>query len=320
VNSVCLHAGDKTHKAGVYANLRCCAASSYGGCGAKLVGPIRKSSERPTNVDCFRELGRVIQRDRGPTCIAAAQELQAAEKAAADASTKRPADEAAASLNANDVLMLHRRLKMIQQRAAEANMAVLEVEKERDELHNQIEQIEEQLHPKRAHTHDAAGDAHEMIAEVENWDLRDHRQQATRVQNRRNVQLGSLQNQAKPRAGTDGFLHHTRLGLVGWIAYWCLGDSALSVDIIVALIKTLGLTELVSDALATRKQKEAETNAKIVDLFKEALDEIKNGRSAVGACHARVCVAEDTDPSPVDRISWWKVVRAPSRPFGQKTN
>ncbi len=105
VSSVRLHAGDKTHKAGVYANLRCCAASSYGGCGAKLVGPIRKSSERPTNVDCFRELGRVIQRDHGPTCIAAAQELQAAEKAAADASSKRPADEAGASLNANVVAM-----------------------------------------------------------------------------------------------------------------------------------------------------------------------------------------------------------------------
>ena len=47
---------------------------------------------------------------------------------------------------------------------------------------------------------------------------------------------------------------------------------------------------------------------------------MQGGRSAVGARHARVCVAEDTDPSPVDRISWWKVVRAPSRPFGQKTN
>jgi hypothetical protein len=65
------------------------------------------------------------------------------------ASTKRPADEAAASLNANDVLMLHRRLKMIQQRTAEVNKATLEAEKERDEFHNQIEQIEEQLHPKR---------------------------------------------------------------------------------------------------------------------------------------------------------------------------
>ena len=40
VSSVCFHAGYKTHKAGVYANLRCSAASSHGGCGAKLVGPM----------------------------------------------------------------------------------------------------------------------------------------------------------------------------------------------------------------------------------------------------------------------------------------
>jgi hypothetical protein len=50
-----------------------------------------------------------------------------------------------------------------------------------------------------------------------------------------------------------------------------LGDSALVVDILVVLINTLGLTELVSDALASRKQKEAETNAKIVDLFEDAM-------------------------------------------------
>jgi hypothetical protein len=375
--------------------------------------------------------------------------LQAAEKDAADASTKRSHDEGAASLNANQVLMLHSRLKIIQARAAQANKAALEEEKERDELHTHIEEIEEQLQPKRARSDADVGDTHEICAEVDNWDLRDHRREGTRVQNRRNVQVGSRDNQQKPRPGKDGFLLHTRLGLVGWIAYWCYGDAALAVVILVALINTLGLTELVSDALASRKQKEAETNAKIVDLFKEALDEIKNcrteqqrvefhialacvmppreaegskngwirpicdrlglkrgkrsekngarpyaseqavenraifnkdrellaqpvkvgdmvlskgqlcestitksadhqhplsflharaschvfllcflvyrgtmrgGRSAVGARHARVCVAEDTDPSPVDRISWWKVVRAPSRPFGQKTN
>ena len=47
-----------------------------------------------------------------------------------------------------------------------------------------------------------------MLVNVDNWDLRDHRQQATRVQNRRNVQVGSRKNQTKPRTGTDGFLHH----------------------------------------------------------------------------------------------------------------
>ena len=52
----------------------------------KLVGSIHKSSERPTTVDCFRELGRVIQRDHGPTCVAAVQKLQSAQEDAADAS------------------------------------------------------------------------------------------------------------------------------------------------------------------------------------------------------------------------------------------
>jgi hypothetical protein len=53
----------------------------------------------------------------------------------------------------------------------------------------------------------------------------------------------------------------------------------VAVFILVALIKTLGFTELVSDSLVSRKQKEAETNAKIVDLFKDALDEIKHCRN-----------------------------------------
>jgi hypothetical protein len=160
--------------------------------------------------------------------------LQAAEKDAADASTKRPPDEVAASLNANEVLMLHSRLKIIQARAAQANKAALEAENARDELHNQIQQIEEQLQPKRARTDDDAGDAHEILVEVDNWDLRDHRQQATRVQNRRDVQVGSRDNQQKPRTGKGGFLHHTLLGLVGWISYWCCGDAALAVVILVA--------------------------------------------------------------------------------------
>jgi hypothetical protein len=56
VSSVCFHAGNKTHKSGVYVNLRCV-------CGAKQVGSVRKSSQRPTFGDCLRELGRLIQED-----------------------------------------------------------------------------------------------------------------------------------------------------------------------------------------------------------------------------------------------------------------
>jgi hypothetical protein len=85
--------------------------------------------------------------------------LQAAEKDAADASTKRSHDEGPASLNASQALMLHSRLKIIQARAAQANKAALEAEKQKDKLHTQIEEIEEQLQPKRPHSDDDAGDA-----------------------------------------------------------------------------------------------------------------------------------------------------------------
>jgi len=40
-----------------------------------------------------------MQQDHDPTCVAEAQKLQAAEKYAADASTKRPADEGAVSFS-----------------------------------------------------------------------------------------------------------------------------------------------------------------------------------------------------------------------------
>ena len=131
VSSLRFHAAQKKNKAGCRANLRCV-------CGVQQVGPIRMSSKYPTLLDCLRELGQRIQRDHGPTCVAAVQKLQAADEHAA--STKRPADEGAASLNATEVLMLHTKLKVIQERAAQANKDAQEAEKASDELHNQIEQ------------------------------------------------------------------------------------------------------------------------------------------------------------------------------------
>jgi len=112
------HAANATYKAGVSANLRCSAASSHGGCGAHQHGPIRMSSKYPTVLDCLRELGQRIQREHGPTCVAAAQKLQAEDDQAV--STKRPSDEGAASLNSTEVSMLHTKLKIIQERAAQA--------------------------------------------------------------------------------------------------------------------------------------------------------------------------------------------------------
>jgi hypothetical protein len=117
-----------------------------------------------------------------------------------------------------------------------------------------------------------------MHAEIDEWDLRGFYRETTLVQNRRNVTLGSLHDHPKTHTDKDVFLLHTRLGLVGWISYWCNGDYALSVDVLVVLINTLGLTEVVSDALGNRKQIETETNTKILDLLKHTMDETKHCR------------------------------------------
>ena len=66
----------------------------------------------------------------------------------------------------------------------------------------------------------------------------------------------------------------TVLGLVGWITYWCNGDSALTVDVVVVLINMLDVKEIVSDPLSGTKNKEVETNTKFVDLVKQVLDEL----------------------------------------------
>ena len=96
-------------------------------------------------------------------------------------------------------------LEQAKTHAKAANKLVLEMEKEKDTAEKAVEELKRQLQPKRTHTHDDAGDGHEMLAEVDNWDLIVHHREATRVQNRRNVQVGSLENQLKPRTDKDGF-------------------------------------------------------------------------------------------------------------------
>ena len=63
----------------------------------------------------------------------------------------------------------------------------------------------------------------------------------------------------------SGPLEHSRLGLVGWITYWSLGNSAVAVKIIVGLIRQINLTERVLETLThVPTTRETETNAKIV--------------------------------------------------------
>ncbi len=126
-------------------------------------------------------------------------------------------------------------LEQAKTRAKAENELALEAEKEKDAAEKAVEELKRQFQPKRAHTHDA-GDTHEMIAEVDNWDLSVHHRETTRVQNRRNVSLGSLHDQPKAHTDKDGFLLHDRLGLVGWISCWCNWDSAVAVDVVVDYI------------------------------------------------------------------------------------
>ena len=49
----------------------------------------------------------------------------------------------------------------------------------------------------RAHTHDDAGDAHEMLTEVDNWDLSVHHRETTHVKTRRNVQVEVLWSKSR---------------------------------------------------------------------------------------------------------------------------
>jgi hypothetical protein len=225
----------------------------------------------------------------------------------AQALTKKAAADAQAAATVNpdtpNVLQAMMKLEQAKARAKTANKVALEAQKEKDAAEKAVEELKRQLQPKRARTDDDAGDAHDLLAEFDNCDLSDHRREGTRVQNRRNVLVGSRDNQQKPRTGKDGFLHHTRLGLVGWISYCCCGDAALAVVILVALINTLGLTELVSDALGSRKQKEAETNAKIVDLLKHALDETKNCRNEQQRVEFHIALACEVRPLHLNRGS-----------------
>ena len=121
-----------------------------------------------------------------------------AKKAAADA-----ASAATVNPDAPNVLQAMMKLEQANARAKTANKVALEAEKEKDAAEKAVEELKRQLHPKRARTDDDAGDAHDLLAKFDNCDLSDHRREGTRVQNRRNVQVGSRDNQQKPLTDKD---------------------------------------------------------------------------------------------------------------------
>jgi ribonuclease HI len=55
----------------------------------------------------------------------------------------------------------------------------------------------------------------------EDWDLPDHRREATHIQNHRSIPLGSRGEVPTPQEGKPGPLEHSRLGLVGCSRVGC---------------------------------------------------------------------------------------------------
>ncbi len=108
-------------------------------------------------------------------------------------------------------------LRQVKSCTESENKLSLETEKEKDAPEKAVEELKRQLQPKRTCTDDDTVDVHDLLAEFDICDL-----------------------------------SVTCLVLVGWISYWCFGNSVLAVDILVE-IKTFGVTEFVSDGLDSRK-------------------------------------------------------------------
>ncbi len=83
--------------------------------------------------------------------------------------------------DAPNVLQAMMKLEQANARATIANKVPLEVEKEKDAAEKAVEELKRQLQPKRARPDDDAGDAHDLLAEFDNWDLRDHHREGTSV-------------------------------------------------------------------------------------------------------------------------------------------
>ncbi len=134
------------HGAGWGVSLRCFACEEYGSCGKKQEPPVQVSSRHPTELACLKELLKRLQ-DRHVECAEAV-----AKKGAADA-----ASAAAVSPDAPNVLQAMMQLEQAKTRAKAANKLALEAEKKKDAAEQAVEELKQQLQPKRARTHDDEG-------------------------------------------------------------------------------------------------------------------------------------------------------------------
>jgi len=108
-------------------------------------------------------------------------------------------------------------IEAAKKRAVIANKASLEAEQEKDAAKKELEILKSRLGQKRARLPDAAEEEDDDGEEsVSDWEIADHREEATRVQNRRAIELGSRENVKELRRGEVDYLAHPRIGLLKW--------------------------------------------------------------------------------------------------------
>ena len=141
-----------------------------------------------------------------------------------------------------------------------ANAAALAAEKDRDAAEAVVASLEAVLasKKKKQRTCTSVAAEEEGASDEENdWDLSDHRREMSRVMNRRGVDMleAPAEEPVQPRTGKTGFLHHSRLGLIGALAYWAGGSLDMGVTLVVALCVQLNQSCRARAGCATEQSK-----------------------------------------------------------------
>jgi hypothetical protein len=146
------------------------------------------------------------------------------------------------------------RAKSTQVQTKVTNKVALETEKENDTAQKEVQELQRVMEPKKVRTHSATADDDEECEKqsCDDWDLTDHRREATHIQNHRSIPLGSHGEVPTPQEGkTDPF--STGTGGMDWV--------------------------LESIAMTRKAETNATGNANIVMLMKTGLTETLQGRN-----------------------------------------
>ncbi len=109
------------------------------------------------------------------------------------------------------------RAKAAQDQTKASKEVALEEEKDNDAAQKELQKLQRVMEPKRARTNATTVNDHEECDDQssDDMDITDHRREATRIQKRRSVALGSREDVPTPQKGQAVPLEHSRLGLVG---------------------------------------------------------------------------------------------------------